>query len=195
MAVWGDTLVTGSVDQSARVWHLPSRRCLSVLEGHTGSIWACAFTSPFRAGIDDPSAAPPTAVTGSYDGTLRVWRIGKPDPSIAHGPNGAHDDATVPSLSSTHELTGGHTDAVRDVAWSPSGLELASASWDCSAAVWTAHGKDGWDAENADADVRRYMQGNRGGSGGGTGDESDEESDEDDDDDDDDDTTSTSSSS
>ena len=58
----GARIVSGSDDQTVRVWDAASGAELLVLRGHEGPVYAAAF-SPDGARI----------VSGSGDGTVRVW--------------------------------------------------------------------------------------------------------------------------
>lgn len=56
------TIVSGSDDQTLKVWSSETGRCITTLEGHTGGVWSSQL-SP-----DD------TVISGSTDRTLRVWK-------------------------------------------------------------------------------------------------------------------------
>jgi WD40 repeat protein len=58
----GQRIVTGSGDETAKVWEAYSGRELLTLQGHSAPIWAVAF-SPNGQRI----------VTGSWDKTAKVW--------------------------------------------------------------------------------------------------------------------------
>ena len=60
----GDTLVTASLDATARVWDLRSGKTIHVLRGHTDGVASVAIT-----------ARGETAITSSRDGTERVWDL------------------------------------------------------------------------------------------------------------------------
>ena len=65
----GTRIVTGSWDQTAKVWDARTGTPLLDLKGHTGFVMSVSF-SPDGTRI----------VTGSYDGTAKVWdaRTGTP---------------------------------------------------------------------------------------------------------------------
>jgi WD40 repeat protein len=55
-------MVTGSWDQTAKVWDAASGRELLTLKGHANSVWAVGFSPDGRR-----------IVTGSDDNTAKVW--------------------------------------------------------------------------------------------------------------------------
>jgi WD40 repeat protein len=57
--------VSGSSDETLRVWDLASGQCTRTLKGHTGWVWAVAVAV----------TADGRAVSGSSDETLRVWDL------------------------------------------------------------------------------------------------------------------------
>ncbi|CAI2732736.1 unnamed protein product [Schistosoma spindalis] len=60
----GHYLVTGSQDQTARIWTMPDERLLHTLEGHADDVLSVAIS------LDSE-----VVVTGSWDGSIRVWRV------------------------------------------------------------------------------------------------------------------------
>src|SRR5207237_1009781 len=66
----GTRIVTGSWDQTAKVWDVRTGTALLELKGHAGSLSSVAF-SPNGMRV----------VTGSFDKTARIWdaRTGKSD--------------------------------------------------------------------------------------------------------------------
>eukprot|EP01027_Heterolobosea_sp_BB2_P002946 GEZU01004435.1.p1 GENE.GEZU01004435.1~~GEZU01004435.1.p1 ORF type:complete len:992 (-),score=264.33 GEZU01004435.1:172-3147(-) len=55
-------LISGSDDRTARVWDYQSKACVKVLEGHTHNVSVCCFHPEL-----------PVIITGSEDGSIRVW--------------------------------------------------------------------------------------------------------------------------
>ncbi|XP_047310401.1 coatomer subunit beta'-1 isoform X2 [Impatiens glandulifera] len=55
-------LITGSDDQTAKVWDYQTRSCVQTLEGHTHNVSAVCFHPDL-----------PIILTGSEDGTVRIW--------------------------------------------------------------------------------------------------------------------------
>ncbi|ALG08311.1 hypothetical protein AOZ06_16575 [Kibdelosporangium phytohabitans] len=104
----GRTLVTGSKDQTVRLWDVtdPARPkpLATVRTGHTGTIHSVAVSPDGR-----------TFATASADRTAQLWDIAGP-----------RKLATLP----------GHTDAVYSVAFSPDGKTLGSGSWDRTSRLW-----------------------------------------------------------
>ncbi len=60
----GGTAVSGSQDNTLRVWDLLTGTCTATLSGHTRTVNAVSVTADGR-----------TAVSGSYDGSVRVWNL------------------------------------------------------------------------------------------------------------------------
>jgi GTPase SAR1 family protein len=64
MTADGRRAVSGSLDETVRVWDVETGNCLATLEGHTGAVWGVAMTADGRR-----------AVSGSNDNTVRVWDV------------------------------------------------------------------------------------------------------------------------
>jgi WD40 repeat protein/serine/threonine protein kinase len=103
----GQQLVSGSLDESARLWDVARGEVVEAYFGHFGPVWgvACAGDGAVRE-----------VVTGGDDGTVRVWSVGTPGQARC--------------------IYRGHTGPVFAVAVSPSQQEVASAGRDKTVQVW-----------------------------------------------------------
>lgn len=139
------TIAIGT-DAGAGVWQA-DRGMLTRLDGHTSGVWSVAF-----------DAVGQRLVTGSWDGTARVWNMADArSVAVLRGHNGkvtarfspdggriatASEDHTArlwsgPDFASSVTLRG-HTALVRDIAFSSDGSLVATASDDHTARVWSA---------------------------------------------------------
>jgi WD40 repeat protein len=131
--------VSGSVDQTARIWDLVSGKEDKLLRGHTKQIWAVAFHPNGRQ-----------VFTVSWDATARLWNIktGEEERRFTHrlDLNGlalTRDGNTLLTGCDDHNMYlwnvsngdeirryPGHTNFVYAVAFAPDGRHLASGSVD-----------------------------------------------------------------
>ena len=147
----GGTIVSGSEDNTIKVWRLSDGATLRTVSGRTTSCVLSVAISP------DGN----TIVSGSADGTIKVWRladgallrtlIGHTDwvRSVAISPDGStivsgSVDNTikvwwVADGALLRTLTG-HTSDVYGVAISPDGSTIVSGSWDNTIKVWPLSG-------------------------------------------------------
>jgi eukaryotic-like serine/threonine-protein kinase len=144
----GQRIVTGSHDQTAKVWEATSGRGLFTLKGHRAPIWSVAF-SPDGQRI----------VTGSQDVTARIWEVAGGKEllmlkghngqirSVAFSPDGqrivtgsSDHTAKVWEAASGRELLTlkGHSAPIQSVAFSPDGQRIVTGSSDRTAKVWEA---------------------------------------------------------
>ena len=144
----GAQIVSGSFDNSMRVWDAASGAELLKLEGHQGWVLSAAY-SPDGARL----------VSGSSDGSVRVWDAATGAEllmleghesgvsPVAYSPDGAQivsgsDDNTVRvwEAATGAELLklDGHQDRVWSVAYSPDGAQIVSGSYDNTVRVWDA---------------------------------------------------------
>ncbi len=144
----GNYIVSGSEDQTVRIWDATSGKELMQLTGHTGGIWSVAY-SPDGTRI----------VSGGADQTVRIWDAASGEElqqlighwdwvwAVAYSPDGERivsgsADETVrvwdaQSGEEIQQLTG-HTDWVWAVAYSPDGERIVSGSADETVRVWDA---------------------------------------------------------
>jgi WD40 repeat protein/serine/threonine protein kinase len=143
----GRHVVSGSEDNTLRVWNLASGECLRILEGHSSSAEALAITPDGRQ-----------FVSGSEDTTLRVWGLARGEclrtleghmggvEAVAISPDGRHVvsgswDRTLrvwdlESGECLHTLEG-HKFEVDAVAITPDGRQVVSGDRDETMRVWS----------------------------------------------------------
>lgn len=142
----GKTVVSGSEDNTLKLWNVATGKELRTLSGHSSVVSSVAFSPDGK-----------TVLSGSRDNTLKLWDVvtGKElrsfrghineITSVAYSPNGK----TVLSGSAGRLLklwdvtTGkelrsfyGHTNAVTSVTYAPDGKTVLSGSWDSSLRLW-----------------------------------------------------------
>ena len=146
----GRWIVSGSLDNTVRVWDAESGHQLRCLQGHEDWVTSVAFSPDGRR-----------IVSGSYDRTVRVWHAESGQQlcclqghenwveSVAFSPDGRRivsgsDDETVrvwdAETGQQLRCLQGHEDLVRSVAFSPDGQRIVSGSGDYTVRVWDAEG-------------------------------------------------------
>jgi len=116
----GGSLVTASLDETARVWRTDGG-LLATLAGHRARVKYAEFSPDGR-----------WVLTGSRDGDLRLWRA-------PTGPSGVLEQ---PFLTIDAGLRG-----VTDAAFSPDGRQILAGYWANAAQLWRIWSED---APNAD---------------------------------------------
>jgi WD40 repeat protein/serine/threonine protein kinase len=105
----GRLLLTGSQDNSVKVWDVARGKVLKTLRGHAGWVRSCAFT-PDGHGV----------VSGSHDHLAKVWSI-----------EGYEEIRVLQGL-----VLEGHADSVLAASFSPDGQRILTASRDRTARTW-----------------------------------------------------------
>jgi predicted NACHT family NTPase len=127
----GKQVVSGSYDETVRLWDAATGALQQTLEGHSGGVWSVAFSPDGKqvvSGSDDQTVRLWDAATGALQQTLEGHSGGVS--SVAFSPDGkpvvsgAYDDtvrlwdAATGALQQTLE---GNSRAVTSVAFSPDG--------------------------------------------------------------------------
>lgn len=142
----GQTIVTGSFDESVICWNAASGSAIAVLRGHEGSVNAAVILNDGRL------------ATAGQDGRVLFWGTdgsqqaaleghGAPVASLALSPDGtriasASWDRTVriwPLGSGAARVLEGHTGNVNAVAFTPDG-GVVSAGYDATLRIWPEAG-------------------------------------------------------
>jgi WD40 repeat protein len=109
-------LVSGSHDNTVRIWNVAELEPIKTLRGHAGWVRACRFA---------PDGS--SVLTGSHDHDAKIWSIG------------GYEEMRVLRA----RMLEGHDDAVLSAAFSPNGKRIATASRDRTAKTWDfATGKE-----------------------------------------------------
>ena len=104
-------LVSGSEDNSIKLWDLATGECLATLEEHEAAVKSLAITPDGQL-----------LVSGSADNTIKLWQL----------PDNASESICADPI---YTLTG-HTDWVKCLAITPDGQTLASGSQDKTIKLW-----------------------------------------------------------
>jgi WD40 repeat protein len=119
----GRLAISGSGDNTVRVWELETEQCLITLEGHTGPVYGVALAADGRR-----------AVSGSVDKSVRVWEL----PSYEK--NALKDSEATCYINAKVVLVGD-----KGVGKTGLGVRLAEGEWRPSPGsthgmnVWTLH--------------------------------------------------------
>lgn len=142
----GQTLVSGSIDKTVKIWNLPAGKLLHTLAGHANEVWSVAISPDGK-----------TLASGSGDKTVKVWDLATGTlkstldghsgsvNTIAFSPDGktlasGSFDSTVKlwnlGTGQVSRTLSGHSSGVNALAFSPDGRMLASGGFDSTVKLW-----------------------------------------------------------
>jgi hypothetical protein len=142
----GKTALSGSYDNTLKLWDIATGSCLKTFLGHSNGVTSVAFSPDGN-----------TALSGSRDNTLKLWDIstGQCLKTLSGHYSFIHSVAFSPdgktALSGSYDKTlrlwdiatgtclktlSGHSDAVNSVAFSPDGKTALSGSSDNTLKLW-----------------------------------------------------------
>jgi WD40 repeat protein/serine/threonine protein kinase len=130
----GTRIVTGSFDNTAKIWDAQTGKELLGLTGHTFGVKSASF-SPDGTRI----------VTGSFDNTAKIWEVPSarrfpPQGGSLGAAGGVERDSEGLARTGKILLTlKGHTNFVNSAAFRADGARVVTASNDQTAKVWDAH--------------------------------------------------------
>lgn len=141
-------VASGSKDNTVRVWHIATGRCLAIGSGHLGSVCSVAFFSKQS----------PCLLSGGADKLVQTWDLGSVWEVLAEG-----NLPITPIALSVTAAVAAHSKEVNCVTVSPSNTLAASGGADRKAQVWrlpalsmpvalSGHKRGVWDVQFAPID-------------------------------------------
>jgi uncharacterized protein YjiK len=142
----GQTLASGSVDSTIKLWNVKTGNLLQTLEGHSYSVNSVAYSPDGQ-----------TLASGSVDSTIKLWNVKTGNllqtleghsswvNSVTYSPDGqtlasGSEDNTIKlwnvKTGKLLQTLEGHSKSVYSVAYSPDGQTLASGSEDNTIKLW-----------------------------------------------------------
>ena len=114
----GQTLASGSGDQTVRLWDVRTGQTRHIFQGHTDWITSVAFSPDGQ-----------TLASGSADHTVRLW-------DVSAGVKAGMADVGKADTGQVRHILRGHRHWIWSIAFSPDGQTLASGSIDHTVRLW-----------------------------------------------------------
>ena len=140
----GQTLASGSLDNTIKLWNVNTGNLLQTLKGHSELVNSVAYSPDGQ-----------TVASGSLDKTIKLWNINTGNLLqtlegyyiVAYSPDGqtlalasGSDDKTIKlwdvNTGNLLQTLEGHSNSVLSVAYSPDGQTVASGSLDNTIKIW-----------------------------------------------------------
>ncbi|XP_074565205.1 protein TORMOZ EMBRYO DEFECTIVE-like [Curcuma longa] len=112
-------VVTGSKDNSVRLWDVESRQCVGIGKGHMGAVGAVAFSKKLKNFF----------ISGSSDRTIKVWSF-----------DGISEDADLEIALKSKAVIAAHDKDINSLVVSPNDTLVCSGSEDHTACIWRLPG-------------------------------------------------------
>jgi WD40 repeat protein len=143
----GQTLASGSLDNTIKLWNVNTGNLLQTLKGHSELVNSVAYSPDGQ-----------TVASGSLDKTIKLWNINTGNLLqtlegyyiVAYSPDGqtlalasGSDDKTIKlwdvNTGNLLQTLKGHSELVNSVAYSPDGQTLASGNNDKTIKLWNVN--------------------------------------------------------
>lgn len=129
----GQTLVSGSFDETIQIWNLKTRKLIRSLPGHKDGVNAVVISPNGQTLVSAGGSAQPTT-----DKTINVWNLQQPQLAVPQTkiqrklqPKAKRQNSNNPLLTLT-----GHAAGITSLALAPDGQVIASASYDKTIKLW-----------------------------------------------------------
>jgi WD40 repeat protein len=129
----GQTLVSGSFDETIQLWNLKTRKLIRSLPGHKDGVNAVVISPDGRTFVSAGGSAKPTT-----DKTIRVWNLLQPQKSAPQRKlqRKLQPKAKRPNPNNLLLTLTGHTSGITSLAITPDGQTLVSSSYDKTIKLW-----------------------------------------------------------
>ncbi|KAF5340656.1 hypothetical protein D9611_007288 [Ephemerocybe angulata] len=170
----GTKVVSGSTDNTIRVWDASTGQVQKVLTGHTANCTSVAISgdgSWIVSGSDDRTVRTWDVMTGKekqvllgHTGAVKAVAVSWDGTRICSGGDDHRVRAWDAATGAVQSIMEGHTGGVNSVAFSRDGKWIASGAWDQTIRVWGAPStKRVWGASSTKSKLQKVLQGHNNG--------------------------------